>query len=64
MAPRMIAIRCPNCRYENNPIPADMGDKTFQCFACGEYIHYAWRKNETEITDRPERTKSSGLTFY
>lgn len=24
MEPRMIKIRCPNCGYDNNPIPADM----------------------------------------
>ena len=63
MAPRMIEICCPNCGHESEPIPADMGDKTIKCRICGKYIHYGWRKQEIEITDRPERKEASGLTF-
>ena len=63
MAQRMIEICCPNCGNKNEPIPADMGDKTFRCWLCGEYIHYAWRKQKIEITNRPERANASGLTF-
>ena len=64
MAPRMIEICCPNCGNENEPIPADMGDRIIHCKQCGKFIRYAWRKNIIEITHRPERATASGLTFY
>lgn len=63
MAPRMIAICCPNCDYESEPIPADMGDKIIQCGMCSKYIRYGWRKQKVEIVKRPERNTASGLTF-
>ena len=63
MAPRKIEIQCPRCRSKNNPIPADMGDKTIKCIECGNYIHYGWREQNIEIVNRPERLNASGLTF-
>lgn len=63
MAPRMIEIQCPHCKCRNNPISADMGDKTIKCCVCGTYIHYKHRTHEVKETKRPERTTSSGLTF-
>lgn len=63
MAPRMVQIKCPNCHSCAGNIPVAMGDKTIKCRICGKYIHYGWRKQEIEITDRPERKEASGLTF-
>lgn len=64
MKPKLIEIKCPKCKTENKPIPADMDDKTIQCQKRGEFIHYAHRKQKIEIIDRPERVNSSGLAFY
>lgn len=63
MAPRMIEIKCPNCRWRAGGVSADMGDKTIRCKICGKYIRYAFRENQIEIAGRPERSTSSGLTF-
>lgn len=64
MSPRLIKIKCPKCKAENKPIPADMGDKTIQCQKYRAFIHYGHRKQKIEIIDRPERVASSGLTLY
>lgn len=64
MRPRLIDFKCPKCKTENKPIPADMGDKTIQCQKCGEFIHYRHRSQKIEIIDRPERITSSGLVLY
>lgn len=64
MKPKLIEIKCLNCKTENKPIPADMGDKTIQCQKCGEFIHYGHRKQKIEIINRPERVTSSGLVLY
>ena len=64
MKPRLIDIKCPKCKIENKPIPADMGDKTIQCKKCGEFIHYGHRKQKIEIINKPERISSAGKTFY
>lgn len=63
MAPRMIEIKCPNCRWSVGSVSAGMGDKTIKCKICGKYIRYKCRSNEIEIMSRPERVTSSGLTF-
>lgn len=62
--PKLIEIKCPKCKTENKPIPADMGDKTIQCQKCGKFIHYGHCNQKIEITDRPERVTSSGLVLY
>lgn len=64
MAPKMIEIKCPNCYWPAGNILAGMGDKTIKCKICGKYIHYTSHRNKTKIASRPERTTSSGLTFY
>ena len=64
MKPKLIEIKCPNCKKENKPIPADMGDKTIQCQKCGKFIHYGHRSQKIEITKRPDRESSSGLLLY
>lgn len=63
MAPKLIQFKCPKCTATQNPIPADMGDKTIKCRVCGSFIHYGWRKREVEIVKRPERVASSGLSL-
>ena len=64
VAKKEMKIQCEKCGCDENVIPIGIGDITILCAGCGRYIHYFWRENKTEISSRPERKTSSGLTFY
>ena len=63
MAPKMIEVICPNCCRSVGNISVNTGSKTIKCRICKNYIRYDFRKDKTELTNRPDRVTSSGLTF-